>query len=160
MPAHFSNFLQILKALDKNKVDYILIGGVAVILHGLERLTRDIDLFVKSEDKNIERLRKAIAAVFDDSSIEEITLKELQKYPVIRYGTPGGFNIDIMVNLGEKITFDDLEYEIIEYQGVKVKIATPETLYYLKKDTVRDKDKIDAFYLKELIKTGKTKKGE
>ncbi len=160
MPDYFYKFLQILKALDKYKVDYILIGGVAVILHGLERLTRDIDLFVKNEVKNIERLRQALSSVFKDASIEEITLEELQKYPVIRYGTPSSFYIDIMMKLGEKITFDNLEYEIIEHQGVRIKIATPETLVYLKNETLRDKDKIDAFYLKELLKARNANKGE
>ena len=65
---------------------------------------------------------------------------------------PNGFYIDIMARLGESTTFEDLEYEILDYQGTKIKIGTPETLYQLKKDTVRDRDKIDAIFLKELIK--------
>ncbi len=140
-----------LKALDEHNVDYVLIGGVAVILHGMERLTRDIDLFIKMVSKNIENLKKALISVFNDTSIEEITLNELQNYPVIRYGTPNGFYIDIMSRLGEAVSFKDLEYEIIEYQDVKVKIATPEMLYSLKKDSLRYRDKIDAQFLKEII---------
>jgi len=141
----------VLKALDEHNVDYVLIGGVAVILHGMERLTRDIDLFIKMVSKNIENLKKALISVFNDTSIEEITLNELQNYPVIRYGTPNGFYIDIMSRLGEAVSFKDLEYEIIEYQDVKVKIATPEMLYSLKKDSLRYRDKIDAQFLKEII---------
>jgi hypothetical protein len=125
---------------------------VAVIFHGMERLTRDIDIFIKMDPKNIEKLRTALYSVFRDPSIEEITSKELHKYPVIRYGTPNGFYIDIMVRIGEDIGYDDLEYEIIDYQGVKIKIGTPETLYNLKRDTVRHKDKMDAVFLEELIK--------
>jgi hypothetical protein len=48
-------------------------------------------------------------------------------------------------------TYDNLEYEIIDYQDIKIKIATPETLYRLKKNTLRDKDKIDALFLQDLI---------
>jgi hypothetical protein len=152
MADQFEKFIEVLEAFDKHEVDYILIGGVAVIFHGMERLTRDIDVFVKMAPENIEKLRSALHAVFDDTSIDEITLSELEKYPVIRYGTPGGFYIDIISRLGEVATFDDLDYEIIDEQGTKVKIATPKTLYKLKKDTYRDKDKIDAFFLSELIK--------
>jgi len=155
MPDQFKAFIQVLEALDTYKVDYVLIGGVAMILHGMERLTRDIDIFVKMVPENIERLRKALYSVFDDPSIEEITLEELQKYPVIRYGTPDGFYIDIMARLGEVVTYEDLEYEIIDYQGIPIKISTPETLHYLKKDTVRYEDKADAMFLQELIKTRK-----
>ena len=96
MSNQFKNFLSVLKALDNHKVDYLLIGGVAVILHGLERLTRDIDIFIKLIPQNIENLRTALNSVFNDDSIEEITLNELQNYPVIRYGTPNGFYIDLM----------------------------------------------------------------
>ena len=47
MADQFSDFIAVLEALDKHEVDYILIGDVAIILHGMERLTRDIDIFVK-----------------------------------------------------------------------------------------------------------------
>ena len=151
MADQFTDFIQVLDAFDKHGVDYILIGGVAVVLHGMDRLTRDIDIFVKIVPENIDQLRKALHTVFDDTSIEEITLSELNQYSVIRYGTPGGFYIDIMARLGEVATFDDLEYEIINYEGTQIKIATPETLYKLKKDTIRDKDKMDAIFLKALI---------
>ena len=148
----FKEFIKVLKVLDEHNVDYILIGGVAVILHGIERLTRGIDLFVKMVPKNIKKLREALYCVFNDSAIEEINLNELKKYHVIRYGTPGGFNIDIITHIGKVFEFEYLEFEIIEFHGIKIKIATPETLYKLKKDTVRYKDKGDAIFLKELIK--------
>lgn len=47
--------------------------------------------------------------------------------------------------------YDDLEYEVAEYFGMPINIATPETLFRLKKDTVRHKDKADAIFLEELI---------
>ena len=152
MADQFRDFIAVLNAFDRHKVDYILIGGVAVILHGMERLTRDVDIFVKMDAENIDTLRKALHSIFDDTSIEEITFEELKKYPVIRYGTPNGFYIDIMARLGEAVSFEDLEYETIAYQGTKIRIGTPETLYKLKKNTVRDRDKIDAIFLEELIK--------
>lgn len=151
MNNQLKNFLRVLDALDKQKVQYILVGGVAVILHGIERLTRDIDIFVKMDDKNIQRLRKALLSIFEDESIEEITLEELKEFAVIRYGTPDDFYIDIMARIGEVAVYEDLEYETIHYEGIKIKIATPETLYHLKKDSIRYKDKFDAAYLKDFI---------
>jgi len=121
----------------------------------MQRLARDIDIFVKRVPQNISNLRKALYSVFEDSSIEEITLNELNHYAVIRYGTPNGFYIDIMTRLGDVVDYEDLEYEILEYQGIKIKIGTPETLYHLKKDTVRHQDKVDAMFLQELIKEKK-----
>ena len=154
----FAEFIKVFKAFDEHKVEYILIGGVAVILHGLERLTRDIDIFVKMIPKNIEKLRKALYFVYEDISIKEITLEEFQNYPVIRYGTPDGFYIDVITQIGNAFSYEDLKYEIFEYQGIKIKVGTPETLYKLKKDTIRSKDKGDAIFLKELIKEKRNNK--
>lgn len=151
MKDQFKNFLSVLEALDKKGVEYILIGGVAVILHGIERLTSDIDIFVKMEAENIARLRDALHSIFEDPSIDEITLEALQEYAVIRFGASDEFYIDIMARLGEVAVYEDLEFEILFHQGVKVRIATPETLYNLKKDTFRQKDKFDAAYLKYLL---------
>ncbi|MCD4797075.1 MAG: nucleotidyltransferase [Candidatus Cloacimonetes bacterium] len=44
----FTEFIKVLKAFDEQNVEYILIGGVAVILLGMERLTRDIDIFERA----------------------------------------------------------------------------------------------------------------
>jgi hypothetical protein len=151
MEDQFEDFIKVLEAFEKYEVDYILVGGVAVILHGMQRLTRDVDVFINIIPENIVKLRKALHSIYNDPSIEEITLSELNDYPVIRYGTPSGFYIDIMARLGEVATYDSLKYEIIDYNGIKIKIATPETLYQLKRDTLRDKDKIDAVFLRELI---------
>ena len=80
----------------------------------------------------------------------------LHDYPVIRYGTPNGFYIDIVTRLGKAVSYEDLEYEIIDYQGVKIRIGTPETLYDLKRNTVRQRDRMDAIFLKELINKRKS----
>ena len=45
------------EALDRAKVRYILIGGFAVVLYGMQRLTRDIDIFVEMVPDNIDNLR-------------------------------------------------------------------------------------------------------
>jgi predicted nucleotidyltransferase len=160
MEDQFRNFISVLESFDQQGVEYILIGGVAMVLHGMERLTRDIDIFVKMEPENIEKLRKALYQVFKDDSIEEITFQELDKYPVIRYGTPKNFYVDIMARIGEMFTYEDLEYEIVNYQSIKIKIATPDTLYKLKKDTIRDRDKIDAAFLRELIRARSADKSD
>jgi hypothetical protein len=55
------------------------------------------------------------------------------------------------------VKYDDLQYEVQEIDGVKIKIATPETLYKLKKDTLREKDKIDSVFLNKLINNNKDK---
>ena len=109
----FDKFLNVLDALGKEKVNYILVGGLAVIIYGMPRLTQDIDIFVEMEPQNINKLQKALKTVFADDCIDGITVNELNQYSVIRYGYPDGFYIDIMANLGEVATYADLQYETI-----------------------------------------------
>jgi hypothetical protein len=76
----------------------------------------------------------------------------LHDYPVIRYGSPDGFYIDILCILGEAFKYDDLKYEIKTVKGHRIRIATAETLYKMKKDTVRPVDKEDSVFLQNILK--------
>jgi hypothetical protein len=53
-------FLGVLKALRNGDVPYALCGGLAVVLHGFPRLTRDIDLLIRPQD--LEAAKAALAA--------------------------------------------------------------------------------------------------
>jgi hypothetical protein len=143
--------MRVLAALETARVDYILIGGVAVNFHGVDRATGDIDIFVAPTEANITRLREALHAVYDDPSIDEITTDDLcGDYPAIRYVPPGdGPPMDILTRLGEKFQFADLKAERYDVDGQAVTVATPETLYRMKSATVRPVDHDDAKRLAE-----------
>jgi hypothetical protein len=53
------DFRDFLKALNNNQVDYIVVGGVAVILHGYVRTTGDMDIWVRKSRENYGKLMKA-----------------------------------------------------------------------------------------------------
>jgi hypothetical protein len=114
-------------------------------------LTQDLDIFINPDESNVLRIRNALNSVFNDNSIEEITFDELNNYPVIRYGTPDGFNIDIIIRIGEAFSFSDIEYNIKEIESHKIKIATPESLVKLKQNTFREIDKSDVLFLNAII---------
>ncbi len=137
-------------ALREAKVEYVLVGAVALDVLGIGRLTEDIDLFVRPTHENISHLRSALSRVWNDPSIREITAEDLAgSYPVIQYIAPDGFRIDILSSIGEAFSFDDLDFEIHSYGDVEVVVATPKTLYAMKHDTIRLQDRADAQKLKE-----------
>jgi len=137
-------------ALRDEKVDYVLVGAVAMDVLGIGRLTEDIDLFVRPTPDNVDRLRRALRRVWQDPAIDEITAADLAgDYPAVQYVAPDGTPIDIMSRLGEAFEFGDLEATVYPYGEVDVKVATPATLYRMKRDTVRLRDKADAQLLKE-----------
>lgn len=142
--------LRVIASLNDAGVDYVVVGGVAMNLHGLVRATEDLDVFVRPDPENIDRLRRALRAVWNDPSIEEITAEDLcGDYPAVRYGPPeGSFYLDILTRLGEATSFADLEVEVRDAQGVQARVATPGTLYRMKKNTVRPIDRADAAALR------------
>ncbi len=142
------------RELRKHGVNYILVGAIGMTAHGIVRATQDVDIFVEPVEGNIERLKNALKSLFaEDAAIEEIRASDLAgNYPVIRYNSPdGSLQLDILARLSEAFAFEDIQYEEKQYSGITVRVATPEMLYRMKKDTVRLQDRADAEALKELF---------
>ena len=137
---------KVLGAMEREGVQYVVFGAVAINLLGLARATEDLDLFVAPEAENIERLKRALWSVFDDPSIEEISAAELiGDYPAVQYNPPEGeLHLDILTRLGEAFSFQDLEAIRVDLDGQLVSVASPRTLYRMKKGTIRPKDWGDA----------------
>jgi len=142
--------LKVIASLNACGVDYVVVGGVAMNFHGIVRATEDLDVFVKPDAQNIERLRTALRAVWDDPEIDNITAEDLcGDYPAVRYGPPlGTLYLDILTRLGEMTHFSDLTSEVKEVEGVLVRVATPTALHRMKKSTVRPVDHGDAAALR------------
>lgn len=145
---------RVLEALEREGVRYVVFGAVAINLLGLARATEDLDLFVEPQRENIERLKAALRSVFADPSIEEISAEELMgDYPAVQYVPPEGtFHVDILTRLGEAFAFRDLEVLRVDLEGQPVSVASPKTLYRMKKDTIRPKDWGDAEALRRRFK--------
>ena len=137
--------LAVFAALQAERVEYAVFGAIALGLHGLIRATADLDLFIAAEPGNVERLKRALRAVFDDPSIDDISAADLcGDYPAVRYYPPAGFGLDILTRLGKAFSYADLEIEEKEFHGVPVRVVSARTLWKMKRDTVRPADRIDA----------------
>jgi predicted nucleotidyltransferase len=52
---------RVLRELVRNEVEFIIVGGIAAVLHGSARVTYDIDLVYRRSAENIRRLARALA---------------------------------------------------------------------------------------------------
>lgn len=146
-------FLKICERFNQLGVNYIIGGGFAVILHGMPRLTNDIDFFVEPSPENINRIKQALMDIFDDESIDEIRGTDIQDYSVVRYGTPEGFYLDFIGKIGDIAKFSDIKKGVIyfEVENVQIPICGIETMLQLKKGTIRPIDQQDTLFLKEKL---------
>ena len=143
----FSELKRILAAFEKEDLRYVLVGSMAMAAQGLVRATRDVDFFVAPNPDNVERLRRALKALFDgDPNVDQITAADLGgDYPAVQYTPPHGrYTIDILSRLGEAFRFEDLEAEDVMVEGVRARVATPRMLYRMKRDTIRPQVRMDA----------------
>jgi hypothetical protein len=146
----FDDALKVVDALNAEGVEYVVVGGFALNVHGLVRATEDLDVFIRPDADNVARLRKALRRVWNDAEIEQITAEDLcGDYPAVRYGPPEGtLYLDILTRLGEATAYADLEAEDKTIEGIRVRVATPRTLYRMKRGTVRPLDHADAAALR------------
>jgi hypothetical protein len=143
----------VLAALQREGVDFVVIGSMAMAVQGLPRATRDLDLFVAPEIENLEALKRALRFLFDDPSIEELDPQELAgSYPAVEYIPPHGkYSLDFLTRLGEAFSWQDLDAgsEEVTLGDLVVRVASPHMLYRMKKDTVRPQDRADAARIRE-----------
>jgi hypothetical protein len=83
------NFADLFALLDANGVEFLIVGGYAVAFHGAPRFTADLDLFVRPDEGNVERLLATIAqfgfpvkGITVRSALRYRTIFELGKQPV------------------------------------------------------------------------------
>ena len=139
--------LRVLRAFEQAGLEYVLIGATAMGFHGLVRATEDVDLFIRVTRENVERLKMAFRDAYaGDRNVDEISADDLLgDYPAVRYYPPSGdLYFDVMTRLGEAASYETVEAEVKEVEGIRVRVATPAALYRLKKDTVRPLDRRDA----------------
>lgn len=144
--------LAVCRALNDHQVEYMVVGAVAINLLGLPRATEDLDLFIRPTAANVERLKLALRAVWNDSALDSLSVEDFNgEYAVVRYGPPDDELeiIDLMAYIGEAFTFEDLQSQVVDVSGVPVKVATPASLFRMKRGTLRPKDQGDALMLLE-----------
>ena len=129
-----------------------MIGAAAMGFHGIVRATEDLDLIIRATAKNVERLKRAFRQVYSDGpNVDQISADDLLgEYPAVRYYPPSGnLFFDVMTRLGKAAAFGTIQSTVMEFEGIRVPVATPRELYRLKKDTVRLLDRADAERLRQ-----------
>ncbi len=51
----------LLATLSDAGIDYVLIGGLAVTLHGYQRVTMDVDVVLSMDDENLRKIKQQLA---------------------------------------------------------------------------------------------------
>ena len=143
-----SDLLKLCESLNRAGAHYIVIGGMAMVLHGFNRGTENIDLLVDRTVENIARLREALS-ILPDNVVREVRDTDIEEYGVVRVAD------EVVVDLMGSacgIDFNAAEADIDwhEVEGVRIPFASAKLLFKTNQ-TVREKDEIDRLYLRRLL---------
>ncbi len=155
---------EILISLAASQIKFIICGGVAVVLHGVERLTMDIDLAVSMETDNLSVMINVLRDIGMTPRVpvpaETLLNPDMRKIMVSEKNALVFTFIDIKNPYRQVDIFiqnEDLYSELIrdssvvEISGYKIPVISIEKLIRMKKEVnpPREKDLSD---IRELIK--------
>lgn len=89
-----SDLIDLLAEFAASGVEYLLVGGQALALHGLPRFTKDADVWLRDSPENIERSQQALVRFGAPSSVVE-ALTTAEALDVVWMGLPPA-RIDLM----------------------------------------------------------------
>lgn len=142
MAAIFNNdFRDFIQALNDCQVEYILVGGYAVIIHGYRRVTGDMDIWVNRTQGNYGKLVKAFMQfgmpVFD---MTEEKFLDIEAADVFTFGR-APVSIDILTRL-KGVQFENAFSHALSFddKGLTVRFIHLNNLIDAKKAAGRYKD--------------------
>jgi hypothetical protein len=145
-----SQFEKLLAALIASKVDFAVVGGLAVIFNGYPRLTLDADILVADTPENLHCLLECLKG-WGEGWARELKLEDFDDLTgAVRVMEE--FDLDIFTRMKEK-SLDDFRprLRLMETSGVRIPYLAPEDLIFLKEGSWRDKDKLDVQAMREII---------
>ncbi len=157
------DYLAIFKRLNKEGIRYIVVGGIAVNLYGIPRMTYDIDLLLDLEDKNLDRFLRLLKGwgfkpkvpvdIMDfarkDKRKDWIKNKNMKAFNLIN---PGWAISEIDIVVDSPIDYEK-GYKRVNHiilHGISIPVISIKDLIKMKAITGRQQDRADIKYLKRL----------
>jgi predicted nucleotidyltransferase len=162
----------ILDALNRARVRYLVVGGVAVVLHGYLRTTADLDLVIQLEHQNALRAMQALrnlqyrprapvpAEAFADSGTREHWLRD-QGLTVFSLWSPAHPTLEIDLFVSEPFDFDTVYSRALRVplEKIEATVIALDDLIALKRRVGRPRDVEDVAAL-ESLREAKGRDGE
>ncbi len=145
-PQLTDDFKEFLRLLNANGVDYLLVGGYAVAIHGYPRATVDMDVWIRPSQPNAEAIVQALRAFgFDLPELKAEVF--LLPRALVRFGVPP-FRIEVMTAI------DGVAYDVcrsraltVDIDGIPVPVIALDDLKANKLAAGRHKDLADLEHL-------------
>ena len=145
-------YSETLEALNKYKVNYLVVGGYAVNSYGYLRSTGDMDLWIDKSQKNLENAKNALLYLSYPKEAVNQAIEELSANKNINLRQNEFFKIELITFLSSTLKFSEAykNKTIKSILGVQATVIDFEDLCNLKIKSGRPKDLLDVHELKRL----------
>jgi Nucleotidyl transferase AbiEii toxin, Type IV TA system len=131
-------------------VDFVVIGGVAVVLQAQPRFTKDLDICYAPDTENLERLGGALVALrarlrgIDETVPFVADARTLRQTQILTLTTDEG-ELDLLVDPQGAPAYVELrrDADIVDLDGIEVRVASIEHLSAMKRAAGRPQDLAD-----------------
>jgi predicted nucleotidyltransferase len=157
------DYLSIFKELIKKGVKFIVVGGIAVNLYGIPRMTYDIDLLLDLDDENLENFLRLLKEWGFKPKVPVDIMdfaRRKMREDWIRNKNMKAFNlvnpkwavseIDIIINTPVAYNEASKRVNYIPLHDISIPLISIDDLIKMKQNTGRQQDKADIRYLREL----------
>ncbi len=142
------DYKDMLSALLREKVDFLLVGAYALAVHGLPRATGDIDLWIRREESNVKHVMRALGSF--GAPLSQITKEDLLTPGIVYQIGVEPRRIDILTSI-DGVGFEEAWPKRIEVEveGIMIPVIGRDHLLKNKLSTGRLQDAADASRLTE-----------
>ena len=144
------DFKELIQLLNKHSVEYILVGGYAVILHGYIRTTGDLDIWLNRTEENYAQFSLAGNEFgLPMQHIDRETFLYDKETDVFSFGRPPS-GLDIMLDV-KGLVFDEVfdQCEMRQVDDLEVRLIHINSLKIAKKAAGRPRDISDLEHLEQ-----------
>jgi hypothetical protein len=158
------NNAALLAALQAGGVEFVVIGGVAAVLHGSTRMTIDLDVCAPFDPENIQRLCKALAphhpvhATRQDLSLLDEPPERLREFRLFLIQTALG-RLDVLRDVTPIGDFHAIEQVEMTVSGMRIPVIARGQLITVKRAVGRSKDREVALQLELAQEAERERKG-
>jgi predicted nucleotidyltransferase len=141
---------RLLRRLVDGKVDFVVVGGVAVVLQSQPRFTKDLDVCYATDDDNLTRFGAVLTSLnarlrgIDEDLPFVADSRTLRQTQILCLSTDEG-EIDLLVEPSGAPPYRKLraDADVVDLDGVQVRVASIEHLLAMKQAAGRPQDLID-----------------
>jgi hypothetical protein len=143
--------VRVCSLLNAEGANYLVVGGQAVILHGIIRTTEDVDILIEPTEDNCRRVLAALSKL-EDGAARELTARELLDNVVVKIADEVTVDVSIHAWKVDYSTARPTAFET-EVDGVRIPCIGLDKLIE-SKSTYRENDRLDVLRLMELKRQG------